>query len=71
MWESTADSTFSVREKTDDEDDLGRGTKIVLSLKEDCLEFLEEERLKGAPWPLPPRPIRPLVVRNALQSDAS
>jgi len=47
VWESTADSTFSVREKTDDEDDLGRGTKIVLSLKEDCLEFLEEERLKG------------------------
>merc|ERR1719230_1405355 len=47
VWESTADSTFSVREKTEDEDDLGRGTKIVLSLKEDCLEFLEEERLKG------------------------
>jgi len=47
IWESTADSTFSVREKTEEEDDLGRGTKIVLSLKEDCLEFLEEERLKG------------------------
>ena len=47
MWESTADSTFSVRERGEEEDDLGRGTKIVLSLKEDCLEFLEEERLKG------------------------
>merc|ERR1719310_2454535 len=47
VWESTADSTFSVREKENEEDDLGRGTKIVLSLKEDCLEFLEEERLKG------------------------
>lgn len=47
VWESTADSTFSVREKSMEEEDLGRGTKIVLSLKEDCLEFLEEERLKG------------------------
>ena len=45
LWESTADSTFSVREDTGEQ--LGRGTKIVLSLKEDCLEFLEEERLKG------------------------
>jgi heat shock protein beta len=47
VWESTADSTFSVRESGAHEEDLGRGTKIVLSLKEDCLEFLEEERLKG------------------------
>merc|ERR550537_479440 len=47
VWESTADSTFTIREATEDEEDLGRGTKIVLSLKEDCLEFLEEERLKG------------------------
>merc|ERR1719331_2806048 len=45
VWESSADSTFSVKE--DDGEALGRGTKIVLSLKEDCLEFLEEERLKG------------------------
>jgi len=45
VWESSADSTFSVYE--DPGVDLGRGTKIVLSLKEDCLEFLEEERLKG------------------------
>jgi len=28
-------------------EELGRGTKIVLTLKEDCLEVLEEERLKG------------------------
>jgi len=45
VWESTADSTFTISE--DDGEQLGRGTKIVLSLKEDCLEFLEEERLKG------------------------
>merc|ERR1719240_2147902 len=42
VWESSADSTFSVYEDTGE--DLGRGTKIVLTLKEDCLEFLEEER---------------------------
>merc|ERR1719231_229934 len=45
VWESTADSTFSIAE--DEGEQLGRGTKIVLSLKEDALEFLEEERLKG------------------------
>jgi len=45
VWESSADSTFSVYEDTGEA--LGRGTKIVLTLKEDCLEFLEEERLKG------------------------
>jgi len=45
VWESSADSTFAVYE--DEGEDLGRGTKIVLTLKEDCLEFLEEERLKG------------------------
>jgi len=45
VWESSADSTFSVYE--DPGEELGRGTKIVLTLKEDCLEFLEEERLKG------------------------
>merc|ERR1719252_196271 len=45
VWASSADSTFSVYE--DEGEDLGRGTKIVLTLKEDCLEFLEEERLKG------------------------
>merc|ERR1719231_430176 len=45
VWESSADSTFTVYE--DEGEALGRGTKIVLTLKEDCLEFLEEERLKG------------------------
>jgi len=45
VWESTADSTFTITEDAGEE--LGRGTKIVLSLKEDCLEFIEEERLKG------------------------
>merc|ERR1712178_632654 len=44
IWESTADSSFTIREDTDGEQ-LGRGTKIVLHLKEDQLEYLEERRL--------------------------
>ncbi|KAJ1634400.1 Hsp90 protein-domain-containing protein [Pavlovales sp. CCMP2436] len=46
IWESTADSTFSVTEDPEGAT-LGRGTQITLHLKEDCLEFLEEERLRG------------------------
>merc|ERR1719310_2592295 len=38
VWESSADSTFSVKE--DEGEALGRGTKIVLSLKEDRLKGL-------------------------------
>merc|ERR1711912_93669 len=45
IWESSADSTFSLYE--DEGPSLGRGTQITLHLKEDCLEFLEEDRLKG------------------------
>jgi molecular chaperone HtpG len=43
-WESNAGGSFSVIE--DDGEKLSRGTKIVLSLKEDQQEFLEERRLK-------------------------
>merc|ERR1711968_189056 len=46
IWESTADSTFSLYEDPAGAT-LGRGTQITLHLKEDCLEFLEEDRLKG------------------------
>jgi len=45
IWESTAGGTFSVSEDTEGER-LTRGTKIVLHLKSDNLEFLEERRLK-------------------------
>merc|ERR1712054_102204 len=43
-WESNAGGSFSVQE--DDGENLTRGTKIILSLKEDQQEFLEERRLK-------------------------
>ncbi len=43
-WESTAGGTFSVVE--DDGPSIGRGSAIVLSLKADNVEFLEEKKLK-------------------------
>lgn len=43
-WESTAGGTFSVCE--DDGENLKRGSKIILSIKSDNVEFLEERKLK-------------------------
>ncbi len=43
-WESTAGGTFSVVD--DDTEDLKRGSKIILSIKPDNVEFLEERKLK-------------------------
>jgi molecular chaperone HtpG len=45
-WESTAGGTFSVLSDNENPDQLTRGTRIVLHLKSDNLEFLEERRLK-------------------------
>ena len=47
VWESTAGGSFSVTEATEEQKtDLNRGTKIVLFLKEEQLEYLEERKLK-------------------------
>merc|ERR1739838_311485 len=43
-WESAAGGSFTI--STECEDPLTRGTKIVLYIKEDQKEFLEEKRIK-------------------------
>merc|ERR1711877_70541 len=43
-WESDAGGTFTIVE--DDGEQLNRGTKIILSLKSDNLEFSEEKKIK-------------------------
>jgi len=44
-WESNASGTFTIL-PDDTSDKISRGTKIVLSMKEDMSEYLEERRLK-------------------------
>ena len=47
VWESTAGGFFNVMKDDDpNTDKLTRGTKIILHLKPECLEFLEEKKLK-------------------------
>ncbi|XP_066155992.1 heat shock protein 83 [Euwallacea fornicatus] len=44
IWESSAGGSFTIR--TDHGEPLGRGTKIILHIKEDQTEFLEENKIK-------------------------
>jgi molecular chaperone HtpG len=45
-WESTAGGTFSLTADDANPDQLIRGTRIILHLKSDNLEYLEERRIK-------------------------
>ena len=46
VWTSTADSKFFVT-KDPRGDTLGRGTRVTLHLKDDALEYIEEDRIKN------------------------
>merc|ERR1719261_288837 len=45
-WESSAGGTFSVTEDNENPEQMKRGTKIILTMKTDNTEFLEERRIK-------------------------
>lgn len=45
VWESSAGGTFSITEDTEGEQ-LGRGTAIILHLKDEQMEYLNESKIK-------------------------
>jgi len=44
VWESTAGATFHVRDDSDNPYQLTRGTEVILFLKDDCADYLEEKK---------------------------
>jgi molecular chaperone HtpG len=46
VWESSAGGSFTVRACPDHPNPIKRGTRLILSMKDDQKEFLEERRLK-------------------------
>lgn len=47
VWESSANGTFTINENTTEMGDMTHGTKMVLYLKDDQHEFLEETKIKS------------------------
>lgn len=45
IWESTAGGTFTIR-KDEETEPLKRGSKLILHIKPECLEYLEEKKIK-------------------------
>merc|ERR1719353_1433672 len=45
IWESTADSSFTIKEDPAG-NTLGRGSELTLHLKDDCKEFTEPDKIK-------------------------
>merc|ERR1719336_702286 len=44
VWESTAGGTFTVAEDT--KNDIARGTEIILHMREDATDFVDEKKIK-------------------------
>jgi molecular chaperone HtpG len=44
VWESTAGANFNVRDDSENPYQLSRGTEVILFLKDDCLDYLEEKK---------------------------